>query len=232
MTKQAPITKILPVPDHPSKKEFLSGAGKVWKEHHPEAERSLGRPSRAFLVFEACENKAYKVIEIRRKKRERFHNEHTPEDPDDAFRSLSDCQLCDDELLPYSAYAIRQEVRKQLNDLHPEQLKGKDFVGERTLDRHVAAWLLLKLHPEWLATGIPKQFHKKNFNLDQVKAYDRQRQAYLARFEKINTSNLSKPKKNKMTLDLAQEPFYDAMIIREYFGDGLARSKKSKQASR
>lgn len=190
MTKQVPITKILPVPDHPSKKEFLSEAGKVWKEHHPEGSGSnRGRPSVATFVFEACEKVNYKLIRRRNTKIGIYHRQHGSEDEDKWFATWGDCRICDKKFPPLSIYAIEKAITKELRSGESKLPCDKKILDRRTLEQHIKKWLHLQHHSEWLEQGIPENdLHL--FTKGQIEAYARKRQKYKSEFETIEAMTL------------------------------------------
>ena len=225
MAKPAPKTKFLRVPDRPSKREFLSAARQVWKEHHPEDCGKLGRPNEALFVFEACEKIFLETTRRKQVEKLQAHKDHFRDDPQKQYEAfLSYCSECrkDKKSYPFSVYAIRKAIEKEIerkNIKHP--LRGGDnSLSPETLDKHIKAWLRLNVHPTWLEKGIPDKY-RHHFTQGQIEAYEQRKKAFQNKCNETTALGPEVSESFDMLFNVYQLPQTIAEAIQEFYRDPL-----------
>ena len=133
-----------------------------------------GCPSADDFVFQLCELVSFALISDVEYAQFSYHIEHSPTNlngTDDGglfLQSFYDCEVCKkvDLYTGLSRNRLVGELKKILNrnkELIPKtqmapgkNSKSTDVISDRTLKRHVTAWLTIVQHSEWLNEGIPK----------------------------------------------------------------------------
>ena len=174
-----------PSPD----KTYRKMAEKLVKNYRAPKPASRGRPSEVGLVFELCTLISLDLINEVSHAQFREHVEHMPklhEDIDDEgefLLSIDNCKECEklDLYTSLSRYRLAEDLRKILKiqvrpnataDINNKSKQKKNGVmSDRTLKRHLKAWVTIMHHPDWLNEGIPTD-HQHLFNKRQIKYFD------------------------------------------------------------